>query len=520
MSSFPVQSFPCCRRSGGWLLLALLLLAGSVTAGTGPSAAGAFPPPLASYGDAGETSLVAVLGNRIAQQPFNLVATLLFLGAIIHTFFTHKFRHYAHVLEERHQARIQATGRTAAAKGYAGARDDVSFGAAVFHFLGEVEAVFGLWVVPLMVLIAVRVGREALVDYLDHGVGYTEPIFVVVIMAISATRPILNLAENLMRRVAGLGGGGPGAWWLSILTLGPLLGSFITEPAAMTISASLLGTQFYRLKPRAKFAYATLGLLFVNVSVGGTLTHFAAPPVLMVAGKWGWDLPFMFTHFGWQSALGIAVANALYFLAFRRDFTALAARSVEGEAAGEAAAGDSREAVPIWVTVTHVLFMGWSVLAAHHPALLIGGFLFFLAFHQATEHFQHRLELRSPILVGFFLAGLVIHGGLQAWWIEPVLSRLGEFPMFVGATVLTAFNDNAAITYLATLVPGMTEGMKQAVVGGAVTGGGLTVIANAPNPAGQAILGRYFEDGISPLGLLRGALLPTLVVGAALWLLG
>jgi len=505
-------------RFPGWLLLALgLWLAGSAAAESGSltNDGGTFPPPLSSYADGGGKGLLAVLKQRAEQEPFNVVASLLFLAAIVHTFLTHKFRHQAHVLEARHQARIRETGRTAAAKGYAGAKDDVSFGAAVFHFLGEVEAVFGLWVVPLLILMTVLLGRATTLDYMDHRVGYYEPIFVVIIMAMSATRPVLDLAENLMRRVAALGGGGPGAWWLSILTLGPLLGSFMTEPAAMTISASLLAAQFYRLKPRARFAYATLGLLFVNVSVGGTLTHFAAPPVLMVAGKWGWTTPFMFLHFGWQAAVGIVVANALYYLAFRGDFAALAA-TLAKEVAVEAS---NQEAVPFWVTASHVLFIGWSVLHAHHPAFLVGGFLFFIAFHQATDHYQHRLELRSPILVGFFLGGLVIHGGLQGWWLEPVLRSLSEFPLFVGAAGLTAFNDNAAITYLATLVPDMTAGMKHAVVAGAVVGGGLTVIANAPNPAGQSILNRHFEGGIAPLGLLLGALPPTLMVGAALWLL-
>mgnify|MGYP001553391233 FL=1 len=121
--------------------------------------------------------------------------------------------------------------------------------------------------------------------------------------------------------------------------------------------------------------------------------------------------------------------------------------------------------------------------------------------------------------MGFFLAGLVIHGGLQGWWIQPVLGSLGEVALFAGATILTAFNDNALITYLATLVPGFTEQLKFAVVSGAVTGGGLTVIANAPNPAGQSILQRYFPNGISPLGLLLGALLPTLIVAASFMIL-
>jgi hypothetical protein len=175
--------------------------------------------------------------------------------------------------------------------------------------------------------------------------------------------------------------------------------------------------------------------------------------------------------------------------------------------------------VPAWITVVQLFFMGFTVLVAHYPALFVGGFLFFLAFSQATAHHQGRLDLRSPLLVGFFLAGLVVHGGLQGWWIEPVLKRLAELPLFFGATILTAFNDNAAITYLATLVPGFTDALKYAVVAGAVTGGGLTVIANAPNPAGQAILQRFFPNGVSPTGLLLGALIPTGIMSACFLLL-
>ena len=486
-----------------WLrVLAGLIVLGSATAfaAGGGNGGSSFPPPLESYADTHFASVWEVLKHRVEVEPFNLWATVMFIGAVVHTFLTHKFRHWAHVLEERHQR---------------AGLPDASVSARAMHFFGEVEAVFGIWVAPLVVLMMFQVGADATLDYIDHRVGYNEPIFVVVIMAISATRPILNLAENLMSRVAALGGGGPAAWWFTILTLGPLLGSFVTEPAAMTIAASLLSRQFYRLKPRTVFAYATLGLLFVNVSVGGTLTHFAAPPVLMVAGKWGWNMPFMFAHFGWQAAVGIVVANSLYFAIFRKDFAALAA------AAALPTERETRQArlLPAWITACHILLMVWTVLNAHHPAFLVGGFLFFVAFYQATEHFQDRLELRSPILVGFFLAGLVIHGGLQQWWIEPVIRSLGEFPMFLGASVLTAFNDNAAITYLSTFVPNMTDGMKHAIVAGAVAGGGLTVIANAPNPAGQAILNKHFKEGIAPLGLLAGALIPTLIVGAALWLL-
>jgi hypothetical protein len=178
-----------------------------------------------------------------------------------------------------------------------------------------------------------------------------------------------------------------------------------------------------------------------------------------------------------------------------------------------------RATVPSWVTAAHLGFMAWTVINAHYPVLFLGGFLFFLGFAKATSAHQDRIELGAPLLVGFFLAGLVIHGGLQGWWIAPVLASLSEVPLFIGAALLTAVNDNALITYLATLVPGLGPSLQYAVVAGAVTGGGLTVIANAPNPAGQAILGPWFDDGIAPLGLLGGALLPTLIVGSCLMLL-
>ena len=173
---------------------------------------------------------------------------------------------------------------------------------------------------------------------------------------------------------------------------------------------------------------------------------------------------------------------------------------------------EDRNPVPLFVTLTHLAFMGWTVAFAHYPPLFVGGFLFFLAFSQATAHHQHDINLRGPILVGFFLGGLVIHGGLQGWWLAPIISSLTEVPLFVGSIILTSFNDNAAITFLASQVDGLSAHLKYAVLAGAVTGGGLTVIANAPNPAGQALLSRFFGDGISPLKLLLGALFPTIVV--------
>jgi hypothetical protein len=473
------------------------------------------PLPLSAYPLASPDGLVATLTERAHIAPFNLVATAVFLLAILHTFMAPRFMALAHRVQDRH-----------AQYGPIGHRRSVpSIRVEILHFFGEIEVVFGLWVVVLLVLMFSVFGWEPAKHYLAEGVNYTEALFVVVIMALAATRPIVLAAEAGMRGLAALGGGTPGAWWLVILFVGPLLGSFITEPAAMTISALLLARQFYDREPSARLKYATLGLLFVNVSIGGTLTHFAAPPVLMVARPWSWDLAYMSAHFGWKAVIAIAVSCAAYYVVFFREFRQLAGRipTPVTDRLAEDLDGDAVEPrspaadlpVPAWVTLGHATFITWTVVNAHYPALFVGGFMFFLGFARATRPYQSPIELQRPLLVGFFLAGLVIHGGLQGWWIEPTLASLSERPLYYGAMILTAFNDNALVTYLATLVPSLTEPMKYSVVTGAVTGGGLTVIANAPNPAGQAILGRFFDGSVSPLRLALGALFPTVVATLA-----
>jgi hypothetical protein len=466
----------------------------------------AFPTPLAAYPAASSDSLFATLADRIAYSPFNAVASGIFLLAIIHTFAAARFTDLAHQVQHRHDLRCRAEGCAV----------NPSVLAELLHFLGEVEVVFGLWAVVLLGAMAIAGGWGPATHYLNDGVNYTEPLFVVVIMALASTRPIITFAESALRAVARLGGDTPAAWWAAILTIGPLFGSFITEPGAMTICALLLARQFYDLQPSSRLKYATLGLLFVNVSIGGVLTHFAAPPVLMVARLWGWDTPFMLAHFGWRAVVAVVGSTLAYFVIFRRELRGLSTRPPvadvdQPEEADTTPASMTLLPVPGWVTATHIFFMAWTVLNAHYPALFVGGFLFFLGFVRATAPYQSRVELKSPLLVGFFLGGLVIHGGLQAWWIAPILARLSEVPLYFGATILTAFNDNALITFLSTLVPNLSDQLKAAVVEGAVTGGGLTVIANAPNPAGQALLARFFGGAIAPLWLFVAALLPTVI---------
>ncbi len=483
-----------------------------------------FPMPLPAYDEkkteSGEMDLWTTLKYRAFQHNgFNLVATIIFICAIVHTFLAGYFTEMAHKHEHRQKKINEEQGRTACAKPEDDAKDDVSFRAHLFHFLGEVEAIFGIWVIALIGTIVYFFNFNEAVQYLGHDVNYTEPLFVVIVMAISATRPVIRISEKIVGKVAGFMGGGPAAWWLSVLTITPLLGSFITEPAAMTIAAMLLAKWFYDKNPPAKFAYATLGLLFVNISVGGTLTHFAAPPVLMIAEKWHFGMGYMFMNFGWKAIIGILIANATYFLAFRKHFAGLA--NAETSDSNKKRWNEREDAIPVAVTLTHLGFLAFTVLTAHYPALFIGGFMFFIGFTQATGHHQNDVSMKTPLLVGFFLAGLVIHGGCQGWWIEPLLMAFQEQSAILmkGATVLTAFNDNAAITYLASQAPSLGITAKYAVLAGAVTGGGLTVIANAPNPAGQSILGKFFKGGVSPGKLAISALIPTIIMGFCFMLL-
>jgi Na+/H+ antiporter NhaD/arsenite permease-like protein len=300
--------------------------------------------------------------------------------------------------------------------------------------------------------------------------------------------------------------------WFVTLTFTPLLGSLITEPAAMTIGALLLAQQFYHLQPSVRLKYATLALLFVNVSIGGALTHFAAPPIVMVAQRWGWTTADVFQQFGLASLAAILISNTLAYFVFRKELSSLAMSD-------QSQVGESKPSVPFWILGVHLAFMAWTVyMLVLHQARWMGlGLSAYVAFHAITYRWQNPISFRSPLLVGFFLAGLVVLGGQQSWWISPVLVRMDETSLLFASVVLTSFNDNAAITYLASQVPALAEGgeisagLRHAVMAGALAGGGLTVIANAPNPAGQAILGRHFAGGISPWRLFLWAIIPTLI---------
>jgi len=381
--------------------------------------------------------------------------------------------------------------------------------AGIWHLLGEVEVVFGFWAMVMLVAMALLQGTGAATRYLDTR-NFTEPMFVFAIMVVAGSRAILQLCASLVELIARfIPLRGAMGFYFVVLSFVPLLGSLITEPAAMTLAALMLRDRIFSAAS-TRFKYATLGVLFVNISIGGTLTSFAAPPVLMVAAAWNWDSWFMLAHFGWKAAVAVLANTLVTTLIFRREF----ARSSPTPAVGQ------RTRVPAWVVAMHLFFLAGVVAFAHHPAVFMGLFLFFMGFASAYPKHQDRLILREGLLVAFFLAGLVVLGGQQQWWLAPLLQGMDATTVYFGATALTAVTDNAALTYLGSLVEGLSDEFKYSLVAGAVTGGGLTVIANAPNPAGFAILrGKFEDEAIHPLGLLIAALPATLTAVLAFRLL-
>ncbi len=408
--------------------------------------------------------------------PIELGASIIFAIAVLHTFCTSHFETLAKNSPKH---------------------------AGLWHLLGEVEIVFGFWAAILIIYMWLVNDLASAKEYANKR-NFTEPLFVFAIMVVAGSKPILYFATQILQT---LGKGmqcilrtkqAPTLYFLT-LCITPLLGSVITEPAAMTLAAFLLRDLVYRHKCSNALLFGTLGALFVNISIGGTLTNFAAPPVLMVATTWGWSSSFMFTNFGLESCIAIFINALGATILFNRQLIEPEVKNTDAK-------------TPITSICIHLLFLAGIVGFAHDPVIFMWLLLFFIGYTAAYPKYQSPLILKEALLVGFFLAGLVVLGGLQGWWLQPLLEQMSPTAVFYGSLALTALTDNAALTYLGSLVSGTSPEFKLALVGGAVAGGGLTVIANAPNPAGIAILRSHFPNATVSTGLLLLAALPPTIV--------
>jgi Na+/H+ antiporter NhaD/arsenite permease-like protein len=414
----------------------------------------------------------------LKPSSLEFIGALAFAAAILHTFSSKLFEYLA-ARYPRH-------------KGF-------------WHLTSEVEVAFGVWALVLVIVIMAMEGSNTMVRYIT-ALSFTEPMFVFVAMVIAATRPILQTATSIVKTLGrALPFAGSIGFCLTVLIVLPLLGSLITEPAAMTLAALILSEHFYCKKISTKLKYATLGVLFVNVSIGGTLTPFAAPPVLMVASKWNWDFTFMITNFGWKAVIAVVLNSVLLVAIFQKELQKL-----------ETSETKPQTHIPPFLILTHLAFLIGVVVYSHHPAIFLGLFMFFVGISQAYPNFQDKLIIREALFVAFFLSGLVVLGGQQQWWLKHVLLNMNVDTVFFTAIALTAFTDNAALTYLGSMVEGLSDGFKYALVAGAVAGGGLTVIANAPNLGGVALLRGYFKNQrVHPLGLFLAATPPTAIAALA-----
>ncbi|MBL0691652.1 MAG: DUF1646 family protein [SAR324 cluster bacterium] len=466
-----------------------------------------FPVPLDGYQDDDITDLKDILIGRIIAEPFNLVVSITFLLAIIHTFLAGKFRRMAMIIDRKKVSQIKTLK---AAKKLPASHPEHSTLGEVLYFLGEVEIVLSIWVMVLGVLFLFYKDWYSFLHYLENDVVFTEPLFVMVIMSIAGTRPITYSAEAILTRLAKrlkfIFKTYSGSFWFVILFIGGLLGSFITEVAAITIAALLISSIIFSHTSNTKFKYITLGILLVNISIGGALTHFAAPVILIVADKWNLTMSYMLGNFGAPILLSTFTTTLLGYLFFKKEF-----KKIDHAIKKEKKDSTIEERIPIWIIIVHYMLILWSVINVHHPILFFGGYLLLLGFMMATKPYQKTLDVRSPLLIGLFLAGLIIHGGLQAWWIVPVLSHIDSNAIFWGSLALSTVNDNAGVTFLSSLIPNIPEITKQAVIAGALSAGGLTILANAPNPTAFSILNKNFDNGINHFWLFLAALPPTII---------
>ncbi|MCH9626004.1 MAG: hypothetical protein S4CHLAM123_11910 [Chlamydiales bacterium] len=433
-----------------------------------------------------------------SPTPFQIASTLIFVCAIIHMFLTPSLYDLSIKLGKKKELFPERW------KHY-------HFLSEIIYLLSEVEVVFGIWLIPLLIVFSLLVGWSEATAYINSR-DYTLALYITVVLVVIGSRPIIAFAERILEWVARLGKDSPGAWWWTILTVGPLFGAIIKEPAAMALSAILLGHKFYKYRPSKLFQYATLGLLFANISVGGMLTTFASRALFIVADKWQWDWKYMLVRFGWKALLGILLSNTLYYFIFRKEF----ARSFP-EKLPPIERDEKERHTPFWITFVHIIFLTLVVISSESPALFIGIFILFLGFWRATSFYQSPLHLNSAILIGFFFAALIVHGELQEWWVIPIIQDLSNFGAMIASFVLSAFMDNAIVSYITLDIPQANELKHYLVISGAMSAGALTVVANAPNPIGHSVLRPSFNGKISFLNLFLGAVTPCMIFLAIFW---
>ncbi len=431
------------------------------------------------------------------SSSLQLGATFLFFCAVFHTFLTpslakiyQEYQHKKMVFPERWK-RYLLLGEC-------------------FRLLSKIELVFIFWAVPLFFLFLWCEGYKVTMGYFNSR-NYLSALFIMVMLILLESKPIEYFSECVFSTIAKIGRQSPKCWWWTLMIAAPLSSFFLKETGAMIIASTLLVKHFYRLFPSTKFGYATMGLLFSNISISGLLSAFSSRALFMILPSVKWGNTMILQHFCWKAVLAILISTSVCYWIFRKEFDSFPAVSVSAKA---------KERIPKWVICTHIGFVAALMILQSEPLFMGALFVFYLAFQNFTVFYQHSINLAKIAFVGLFFVGLVVFGGLQEWWVLEVMHRMSDFGYLITAYILSISLDNALVNYIVHNLPVATDCYLYLVLSGCMSAGGLTLIANMPNIVGYLILKPSFPSSSFSLGwLFLAALGPSCISVLIFWLL-
>lgn len=380
-----------------------------------------------------------------------------------------------------------------------------------YRLLSSVDVIFIFWSVPLFLWFLYSEGYAEAIDYFNHR-NYLFALFIMIMLILLESRPIVYLSECIFLTIAKIGKQSPKCWWWTLMLGAPFSAILLKETGAMIIAATLLVRYFYKFAPSLRFSYATMGLLFSNISVGGLITDISSRALLLVSPALKGEQEFVIRHFSWKAVIAIFLSTTTYYLMFRKEFDHFP------KVVKNASIADER--VPIWLICLHVLFVAAIMSVRSVPLLMIGILILYLGLHQFTIFYQNSIRVTKVCCVGLFYAGLLILGGLQEWWMLVIMHRMSDFGYMFTSYILSMFLDNVLVNYLVHNLSVATDCFLYLVIAGCMSAGGVTILANAPNIVGYLIIKPFFPTSPVSLGrLFVFALGPSLIALMTFWAL-
>ncbi|AAP05554.1 putative Na+/H+ antiporter [Chlamydia caviae] len=380
-----------------------------------------------------------------------------------------------------------------------------------YRLISRVELVFVLWAAPLFLWFLYSEGYRVTMSYFNSR-NYVFSLFIVIMLILLESRPIVYFSECIFSNIAKIGRQSPRCWWWTLMIAAPLSGALLKETGAMIIAATLLVRNFYKFSPSPRFAYATMGLLFSNISIGGLTSALSSRALFIILPSVKWNNSFILKYFCWKSIIAILLSTTIYYLIFRKEFNNFPKVVINPSM--------MNERVPKWIIFVHIILVGSVILARSVPLLMAAIFLFYLGFQKFTIFYQHSINISKVCFVGLFYAGLVIFGELQEWWVLELMHRMSDFGYIITSYTLSIFLDNALVNYLVHNLPVATDCFLYLVIAGCMSAGGLTIVSNMPNIVGYLILRPSFPSSSLSLGwLFLFALGPSIISLMTFWFL-